>query len=217
MNTGSNTKTQRRRRLVTLIRGLFLAAAVVCLSAISARSSYTVSWAVEGMPPPARLPATARVHLSIQPAVRTVIPGETFTVEVVVQAGQQPVDAVDVALDFDPTALQVLKIDPGTALPTVLTSTFDNTAGTLTFSAGKPLAGADAGGTFTLVTLHLQAQDLKASTSLSFAFQPPLRNTDVFHRGRSVFGSAVGGTVTLPTPGAGHKRYIPLVSRDKAW
>jgi hypothetical protein len=123
----------------------------------------------------------------------------------VVAAGSQPVDSVDAALDFDPAYLQAQGVTPGSSLPTVLANSFDNSNGTITFSAGKQLGGQDVTGTFTLATISLQALAATPSggTPLTFVFQPPTRNTDAFCcGGTSVFCCATDGTVTVAAPTA---------------
>lgn len=139
------------------------------------------------------------VVLRIDPPQSTVAAGQEFQVTIQVQAGSQPVDAVDSFLSFDPARLQVLQLIPGTALPTVLASSFDNAAGRISYSAGKQLGGPDPNGTFVLVTLRLQARSTAppGTTGLVFVFQPPVQNTDVFYRGQSVLGSTQNGNVTI--------------------
>jgi hypothetical protein len=144
------------------------------------------------------------VDLFIQPASTTVEVGQEFAVDIVVQAGQQPVDAVDAFVDFDPALVQVLEIMPGTALPTFLQSSFDNTTGQINYSAGRPLVNGPASGTFTLATIRLRALAPTPGTQLTFVFEPPSRKTDVFFQGLSVFRSATDATVVIqqPTPTA---------------
>lgn len=151
----------------------------------------------------AHLAPAGTVVLRVEPAVSTVVTGQEFEVTLIVDAGSQPVDAVDAFLSFDPALLQVLDLAPGAALPTILASSFDNTTGRISYSAGKQLGGPDPTGTFKLVVIHLQAQSTPApgGTPIAFVFEPPARFTDVFFRGKSVFGSAQDGTVIIqPEP-----------------
>ena len=148
---------------------------------------------------PLSVPQVGVVQLRVQPATQTVAPGQPFSVQLVVEAGTQPVDAVDAFLGFDPALVQGTAIIPGEALPTLLASSVDNAAGRITFSAGKQLGGPDASGTFVLATVQFQAQGAPApaGTALAFAFQPPVQNTDAFYRGGSVLGGAAGGLVVI--------------------
>jgi hypothetical protein len=140
------------------------------------------------------------VNIRISPAATTVPVGNTFNIDLMVDAGSQSVDAVDAFLDFNPTYLQVIGITPDlTALPTLLANSFDNTLGRIAYSAGK-LVGGPVTGTFRVASIQFQAIAQTAGTGLTFAFQPPLRNTDAFYQGASVFGSATNGTVVIQGP-----------------
>lgn len=143
------------------------------------------------------------VVLHFDPPQTTVVAGQEFQVALLVEAGSQPVDAVDAFLSFDPALLQVLELTPGSALPTVLAGSFDNATGRIGFSAGKQLGGPDPSGTFVLVTISLRTNSTAApgSTALAFVFEPPVRNTDVFYRGQSVLGSAQNGSIVIQPDG----------------
>ena len=145
-------------------------------------------------------PANGTVDLSIQPANTTVVVDQEFTVDIVGEAGAQLLDAVDAFVDFDPALLQVLEIIPGTTLPIILQSAFDNTLGQIDYSAGRPLQDGPASGTFTLATIRFRALAPTAGTPLAFAFDPPTRNTDVFFEGLSVLGSVTGSTIIIQSP-----------------
>jgi hypothetical protein len=143
-------------------------------------------------------PAAGAARIYLTPATVTAAPGQEFTIDLMVDAGSQPVAAVDAFLDFNPTYLRVWGIVPDVAaLPTVLISTFDNTSGQIAYSVGKALTGDDATGTFRLATIRLQAVGTTTGTQMAFAFQPPLRNTDIFYQGQSVFGSATNASVRV--------------------
>lgn len=144
-------------------------------------------------------PVAGTVRIYLTPATVATAPGQEFTIDLMVDAGSQPVAAVDAFLHFNPTYLWVLGIVPdATALPTLLISAYDNAAGEVTYSAGKDPGGANATGTFRLATIRLRAVGTTTGTQLAFVFQPPLRNTDIFYQGLSVFGSATNGNVTIP-------------------
>ncbi|MGB3218966.1 MAG: Ig-like domain repeat protein, partial [Anaerolineae bacterium] len=158
--------------------------------------------AVEEQISPADQP-NGTVHLRMAPAEQIVDLGQEFSLEIIAEAGAQPLDMIDAFLSFDPTRLQVLEIVAGATLPTVLASDFDNASGRIGFSAGKQLGGPDPNGNFALMTVRFQARmtAVPGSTALDFVFQPPVRNTDVFYRGQSVLGSTQNGSITIQ-PGA---------------
>ncbi len=75
--------------------------------------------------------------LSLIPPADPVGVGDEFLVRVVADPGTSAgIDGVEAYVDFDPAVLEVLEIVPGTALPTVLASAFDNAAGTVDHTAG---------------------------------------------------------------------------------
>ena len=69
------------------------------------------------------------VDLQFNPSSSPVGPGDTFTVDIEVAAGNQALDTVSGFADFDPAQLQVLSIGGGPTLPVGLRQTFDNTTG----------------------------------------------------------------------------------------
>ena len=150
---------------------------------------------------PNSAPAAGTVRIYVTPGESTVLPGQVFTVTIMVEAGTQPVDVVDAFLDFNPAYLQVLGTSADTtALPVTLANGYDNAAGRINYCAGKQPGGADASGTFPLVAIRLQAIASTAGAPLAFAFQPPTRNTDAFYQGVSVLGSVSNGNVVIQAP-----------------
>ena len=143
--------------------------------------------------------AGGSVRVTLEPALTTVPVAQAFDIAIMVEAGSQPVDAVDAFLAYDPTRLAVKQITPGTALPIVLANNLDASAGRITYSAGRQLDGAAATGTFALATVRFQAlaSTAPAGTPLAFLFQPPTGNTDAFHRSQSVFDVAKHGVVVV--------------------
>jgi len=87
-------------------------------------------------------------------------------------------------------------------LPTLLTSSYNNITGLISYSAGEQLGGPDPSGSFALVTVRFQAQAtlVPGGTPLTYLFEPPAHTTDVFYQGLSVLDSAEGGTVIVQSP-----------------
>ena len=142
------------------------------------------------------------VLLRVEPVQSIVTVGEEFQVTLMVEAGSQPLDTVDAFLAFDPALLQVLQLIPGATLPTLLTSSYNNITGLISYSAGEQLGGPDPSGSFALVTVRFQAQAtlVPGGTPLTYLFEPPAHTTDVFYQGLSVLDSAEGGTVIVQSP-----------------
>jgi len=133
------------------------------------------------------------VNLFIYPSTKTVIVNELFSLDIRVSAGSQQVDGVDAFLSFNPAHLSVDHIVPGTTLPTILANTYDNTAGTITYSAGKTLGGTSPSGTFTLATIYFRAKTVPVNNT-PITFRP---GTDVAFGGVSVLGVLTNGAVTI--------------------
>jgi len=152
---------------------------------------------------PTSTPA-AIVDLSIVPSNYTAYLGEVFGLEVRVSAGIQPVDAVDMRVNYDTSKLIVLSITGGTALPVELANGIDNSGptGVARYSAGRQLVDPAPNGTFELCTIYFQA--VGASTNEPVTFD--VSNTDIVFAGISVLNSLNNGTVTIldatvtPTP-----------------
>jgi len=123
--------------------------------------------------------------------------GERFDVSLnVQQAGAQLVDGATTALDFDPAALQVVSITAGNALPITFQSTFNNTIGTLDYTAGTFFNFP--AGTFTVATVTFSAGPVASTSSLDF-HKVPTRQSDVTFGGASVLDGTTNGTVHVVT------------------
>ena len=111
------------------------------------------------------------VSMELEYPTNPVEPGTTFTAQVVVRSGNQPFDAAEVHLDFDPDVLQVTSLGGTGELPLLLTSEFDNKAGTIDFSAGTlsnlPL------GTTTVLSIEFDVIEEREYTAISFADRAP--------------------------------------------
>ena len=93
-------------------------------------------------------------------------------------------DGAEAHLDFDPSVLQVTGIVSGGILPLVLQNTWDNTSGTIDFSAGT-LSSAPTG-TFTLATVTFNPVAIAIpDTSVKFSLFLP-RESNVVFGGSSV-------------------------------
>jgi hypothetical protein len=148
--------------------------------------------------------ALGAVTLALDPLTTTAVLGSDFDVNVIVDAGAQPVDSAGAYLNFDPTALQVVSITAGGAFPVPLLSAFDNAAGTLDYAAGI-LEGARPTGTFTLATIRFHALTAVTDSPLTFSTTGD-RQSDALYTGESLLSGVQDGTITvqaattIPTP-----------------
>jgi hypothetical protein len=140
--------------------------------------------------------ASPQANISLQPSTQNVGVGGIFEFIVQAEAGGQPVSGISTFIDFDPTYLEVQSVTSGTALPTVLQNTYNNTAGTIDYSAGK-LGGPFPTGTFTVATIQFRAlAPTNPGTAVTFSTDPP-RKTRVDYGGNDVTGTLTGGIVTI--------------------
>ncbi|MGQ9585730.1 MAG: golvesin C-terminal-like domain-containing protein [Anaerolineae bacterium] len=133
------------------------------------------------------------VNLRVDPPTRFTSVGATFTLDVMADAGAQPVDGVSVVLTFVPTLMRVTAITDGTALSQILTRTWDNVAGTVRYEAWRAIAQPPPSGTFRVMTVHFEALATTAGTPVTF----DLVQTDVIYNLTSIRGSTTGGTVVI--------------------
>ena len=138
--------------------------------------------------------ASPSVILAVVPPTSNTGVGQSFMVTLQVQAGSQMVDGASAYLNFDHTILQVVSISAGSSLPVPLQNQFDNTLGTLDYSAGT--FSNFPSGTFTLATVTFSASALSGGTPLTFNSVDP-RKTDATFGGSSVLSQAIGGTVIV--------------------
>ena len=146
-----------------------------------------------------RTPPSSRVRLYVNPTTVTADVGGVFTLDVMVDAGAQPVNNVELYLAFNPALLRVVdasgnsvttvEADPG-ALTTVLFNSADNTTGQIRYDAGK-LSGAPRQVPFGWRPSASRRWPRPAGTSVSY-----VAPSDVFYGGASVLGTKEGATVT---------------------
>ena len=144
------------------------------------------------------------VSLSIVPADQAVGVSDIFTVDIVVDAGQQTPTGIQAFVDFDPAKLEVQDADPskpgiqvqgGIILSTELLNSADNQSGQIDYSAGY-LSQLAPGGTFVLATVTFKALEETTSTPLSFSTTFP-RPTIVDSAGTPVTGTLNNGTIRI--------------------
>jgi len=127
------------------------------------------------------------VDLSITPTFSSRTVNEVFTLTVLAQAGTQPVDGVEIHIDFDPAKLQVVDSSgtpTNTLIPGVgtlpgwfdLQNSVDNSSGFANYSAATFTSSVT--GTFTACSLRFKALAPSPETSVSFHTTLP-RKTDI--------------------------------------
>jgi len=157
------------RKSVLVVVSLLFFVAVGVASASCPQSQ--VNPGVDQEPPPAGM-----VTIALRPGSVAVLPDKIFTMEIVIDASSQEVDAAQVYIDFDPDYLSVVdefgqpasEIIPGTALPQTMLNTADNAAGEIGYAAGHLVPGAVLQRPFVLATIRFRTHALTSNTEVVF-------------------------------------------------
>ncbi len=123
-------------------------------------------------------PQNLKASLILSPNTKEVVVGETFAVNIVLDARSGPIDGVDIyGLHYDPSILQVvddlpnksgIQILPGTIIPNTAINTVDATSGTI--KLGQLSEGGESFlGKGILATIHFKAISA-GSSFLKFDF-----------------------------------------------
>ena len=137
---------------------------------------------------------TPIVDIRIQPESINVRPDQIFQLDLVVEPNGQAVTGVQVFLNFDPQAVEVLSVvpDASSTLDLALINVVDNVSGTVDFAVGSLTSSADTN--FVLARLTLRARTSGELTEITFATEH-IRSTTVSMGGealqRGLFGSSI--------------------------
>lgn len=186
-------KTHKNKLLPLFI--LFMLAAGIAISMLSMNASQDTR---------SRATVTG-TKLSISPATKTAIIGETVTLGITINTDTDTVSAAELHLSYDPTAIQILSFAPGTILPVILTpETHVNGAISVTIGAqpSSPFKGAGIVGTWTIKILAAKQSSLNFASSTQVAALGKNTNALVSSIGSSITGTA--GTGSTPTPTVPH-------------
>ena len=143
--------------------------------------------------------------LTLSPSTKTVNVGDTFSVDVLLDTQNQPIDGVDIhALNYNPYNLQLqgTQIQAGTLMPNTVANSADTVNGRILFSQIT-----NGGSTFTgsgkLATLTFKA--LVAGTAKVTLDATPGVTTDsnVASNGSDILTSVVNGIFTINNSSAG--------------
>ena len=144
----------------------------------------------------------AAVSIGFSPSPITVDKGQIFTVNVVIHAGTQPVDAVQAYIAFPAGILRVVdaagnptdRVQGGTAFTLELTNSVDNSTGLIRYAATVP--GGSRTGDVVVATLRFKAMQPSALGYLRFGVWEPTR-TDVTYLGQSLLTAWPATPVTV--------------------
>lgn len=144
------------------------------------------------------------VHLAVSPPFYATASGLHFVLDILAQAGAQPVESIEVTLSFLPTYLQVTGVEAGSALGQVVATDYDNIAGWIHYQAQRAPGDPWPTDSFVICRLHFQAQAPTSGTTLAF-HRPGCRVT---YAGWEILGNTTDGVIQIasgtstPTPTA---------------
>ena len=141
------------------------------------------------------------VAIEVEPALTKVGFTEDFDVEIWARVPPaQTWDTGDVHLNFSTTYMTVNSITGGTALPTVLGSAYNNTLGTIDFTAG--ILGSSVTGDQLICTVNCTSKSATGISTIDFVNIGPLRVTDIIDGGVSLINwtLVVDGTLKVGSP-----------------
>lgn len=145
---------------------LIAAIGLISFLAINSTSSFKNNVFSTLYPKKSSLAAT-NVQLSLTPSTNSVLPSQTFNLEVMIEPQGEPVTAADIQVNFDPNLLQATGVQVGTILPTVLIQPIIS-PGLVSFTLGaNPGTALTTGGV--LATISFTALQISASpTQVNF-------------------------------------------------
>lgn len=163
----------------------------------------------QGMAPlgMASAPSERSIPIRLNPASVLVRAGEIFTMDIQIDAGDQPFDGAEVHLDFDPHYLQVVdedgrpadRVDASGMLESELLNRvrITDTVGQIDFAAGT-LSGVPASNSVTLATIRFKVlgDAGQGDSRLAFVSELP-RKTESTYKGESMPAVTTDGFVFL--------------------
>jgi len=159
---------------------------------------------------------TSPITITFSPTPITADVNDIFTVDVVIQAGPQPVDTVEAHIYFPAGVLRLVDaggnpaatVEGGAAFDLELANSADNSAGKIHYAA--TMLGSSLSGDITVATLRFKAIRPTMGSWLRFQVWPP-EKTDVSYLGQSVLTAWPAASVTVE----GYpKIYLPLILKS---
>lgn len=142
--------------------------------------------------------------LRITSTSSSVNPGDTFNLDVLMNTGENSVTGVDIVVNFDASNFEVSSITKGTGISNLtseIRNTFDNTAGTVTYSAYTLDKNNGVNGSgVAVLRISMRAKDSATSGSylFDFASSTAIAGTG---EGQNVLIDTTPVTVNLTTSG----------------
>ncbi len=157
--------------------------------------------------PAAALAAAPSAQVLAQ-VVRDLTAGETFTLDVAVNAPDTGIDAAAVTLDFDPTLLEVLAVTGDPSLELTLQQVVDNAGGRMMLARGT-LEPQLPTGQVSLARIQLRARTQAAAAQITLVDDGDLGQSAVTAGGQALPLAAADWRLTVSN--GNHSSYLPLI------
>ena len=170
--------------------------------AMSTGGAPTLSQVLSPWLNPDRLQRPLSLHLN--PSTTHIRVGEMVAVDVVAQAGTQPIDGVSFILKYDPGRLQLVDeqgapakgAEPGAQLPSVMGNWVDHRGGAVGYAAGI-LQGAPPDGWVLVAHLRFRALTTGPEPAQLSFYPTPSRFMQVTNGGVNLLGRATGAAIII--------------------
>jgi hypothetical protein len=135
------------------------------------------------------------VNLVFNPTTTNTTVGQNITVQVrAIFTTGNPIDAVQINFNFDPTILQVTSVSNISTLTSIIGPSFDNTAGTVNF-VGADLSAPFITSDSSILSISFNVIAVPGGGSTTLAFNRP--PTEVANGGTSVLNTTTNGIVSI--------------------
>lgn len=138
--------------------------------------------------------AAAATSLSVSPSSRSVNPGGTFTVDIVMNTGVNTVTAIELIVDSDGTKLKPIAVSETAFLPNVfVVGAVSSSQATITVGA-PAIAGSGKRGTGTVAKVTYQVVGAAGSSQITIS---PRTRVSALDEAQSVFTGSTPATITI--------------------
>src|SRR5260221_1321869 len=177
--------------IVGIVALLLILAAIVVASFVSSRGQKVDNSA-----------AAALTSLALTPSSQTLTPGQNFTLTTVMNTSTNKVIGIDMEVDYDPSAIEILTIQKGTSITNFDQqlpgrNTIDNTAGSVVFGVFTlDVTKAIQGTNLTVLTLSGRVKPTASSGTKNITFNSTSKIIDAVDSG-NVLQTTTGATITV--------------------
>lgn len=142
--------------------------------------------------------------ISVTPSQQTKAPGDTVVYSATLDTNENSVTGVDIKINFDPNVLEVVSLQKGAGIAnfdTIITNTFDNTAGTISyviFTLDRTKAVQGAGVEALKINAKVKSTAANGTYNLTF---DPTTSASASQEGQNVLIARNAGRIVVQAGG----------------